>query len=134
MKIFVDTNIFLDIAFERENASDGLIIFKAVKNQIFDGIIADITIINIDYISKKVNGDITAYLKSIESSFKIVGADNNIINEALKIENSDLEDNIQYLLAISYSCDYIITNDKSFYQGEIETISSSSFVNRFLMR
>lgn len=132
MKIFVDTNIFLDIAFERENASDGLVIFKAVKNQIFDGIIADITIINIDYISKKVNSNITAYLKSIEKSFKIVGADNNIINKALEIDNNDLEDNIQYLLAISYSCDYIITNDKRFYQGEIETMSSSSFVNRFL--
>ena len=134
MKIFVDTNVFLDIAFERANASDGLIIFKAVKNQIFDGVIADITIINIDYISKKVNGDISAYLKSIESNFTIIGADNTIISKALKIENNDLEDNIQYLLALRSSCDYIITNDKGFYRGEIETMSSSSFVNRFLMK
>ena len=134
MKIFVDTNVFLDIAFERANASEGLMIFKAVKNQIFDGVIADITIINIDYISKKVNGDISAYLKSIESNFTIIGADNTIISKALKIENNDLEDNIQYLLALRSSCDYIITNDKGFYRGEIETMSSSSFVNRFLMK
>jgi predicted nucleic acid-binding protein len=134
MKIFVDTNIFLDIAFERANASDGLMIFKAIKNQIFDGVIADISIINIDYISKKVNGDISAYLKSIESNFTIIGADNTIISKALKIENNDLEDNIQYLLALRSSCDYIITNDKGFYRGEIETMSSSSFVNKFLIK
>jgi len=133
MKIFIDTNIFLDIVFEREYAQEGLMIFKAVKNHIFDAFIADITIVNIDYVSKKVNSDIRPYLQAIENNFTILGADNILISEALHIDNNDLEDNLQYLLAMKSSCEYIITNDKSFYQGKIKTINSNAFVEQFLI-
>jgi len=133
MKIFVDTNIFLDIALKREKANEGLIIFKAVKNRIFDGTIADITIINIDYIARKVETNINSYLSSIEKYFEIVGADNSIIKDGLNISNRDLEDNIQYLLAKKMGCEYIITNDKGFYKGDIDILNSTQFINRFLV-
>ena len=133
MKIFVDTNIFLDIALKRDKANEGLIIFKAVKNRIFDGTIADITIINIDYIARKVETNINSYLSSIEKYFEIVGADNSIIKDGLNISNRDLEDNIQYLLAKKMGCEYIITNDKGFYKGDIDILNSTQFINRFLV-
>ena len=132
MKIFVDTNIFLDIALKREKFEEALIIFKAVKNEVFQGFIADITIVSIDYIARKFEGNVKEYLEAIERNFMIVGADNTIIKQSLIFENSDLEDNIQYLLALDTTCDCIITNDKGFYYGEINILTSSEFIDKFL--
>ena len=132
MKIFVDTNIFLDIALQRENLNEALMIFKSVKSGIFEGVIADITIVNIDYISRKTEGDVRAYLQAIEKSFSIVGANNAIVKASLALENKDLEDNIQYLLAKELSCDCIVSNDKSFYKEEIEVLNSDEFIEKFL--
>ena len=132
MKIFVDTNIFLDIALQREKLNEALMIFKSVKSGIFEGVIADITIVNIDYISRKAEGDVRAYLQAIEKSFSIVGANNAIVKASLALANKDLEDNIQYLLAKELSCDCIVSNDKSFYKGEIEVLNSDEFIEKFL--
>ncbi len=132
MKIFVDTNIFLDIALQREKLNEALMIFKSVKSGIFEGVIADITIVNIDYISRKAEGDVRAYLQAIEKSFSIVGANNAIVKASLALANKDLEDNIQYLLAKELSCDCIVSNDKSFYKGEIEVLNSDAFIEKFL--
>ena len=132
MKIFVDTNIFLDIVLKREKSQEALTVFKAVKNEVFKGIVADITIVNIDYVARKVEGNVSAYLEAIERSFIIVGADNRSIKEALALENRDLEDSIQYLLAIVNGCDCVVTNDKGFYRGEILTLNSSEFIEKFL--
>jgi len=133
MKIFVDTNIFLDILFERENYKASLSILKAVKNTLFEGVVADITIVNIDYISRKVEADICAYLQMIEKHFSIVGADNNIIKKALALKNKDIEDNIQYSLALNKNCDCIITNDKGFYAGDIEVFSNVEFFEKYIL-
>lgn len=37
MKIFVDTNIFLDLILKRENFDKALLIFNAVEKQLFMG-------------------------------------------------------------------------------------------------
>jgi predicted nucleic acid-binding protein len=132
VKIFVDTNIFLDILFKRNDYMASHAVFKSVKNTIFTGFVADITIVNIDYISRKIDTDIKAYLLLIEKNFNIVGADNNIVKDALNILNSDIEDNLQYVIALKEECDCIISNDKSFYKNEIAVYSSSVFVDKFL--
>ena len=59
MKIFVDTNIFLDLILKREKFHDALLIFNAIEKKLFEGIILDITILNIDYIAKKQVKNIT---------------------------------------------------------------------------
>jgi predicted nucleic acid-binding protein len=56
-----------------------------------------------------------------------------MIAEALEIKNNDLEDTLQYLSAKNLKCDCIITNDKSFYKADIETLSSSEFVKKYLI-
>jgi len=84
MKIFVDTNIFLDLILKREKFHDALLIF------------------------------------------------NEMISKALEIENNDLEDTLQYLSAKDLKSDCIITNDKSFYKSDIETLSNSEFIKKYL--
>ncbi len=132
MKIFVDTNIFLDLILKRDSFDKALLIFNAIEKRVFQGIIADITLLNIDYIAKKQVAQIREFLKLINIHFEIIGATNQIIDEALKINNNDLEDNLQYVLAKKYKAELIITNDKNFYSKDIRVISSEIFCEEYL--
>lgn len=132
MKIFVDTNIFLDLILKRESFHDAMLLFNAVEKNLFEGAISDITVLNIDYIAKKQVKDIKEFIRLVNTNFKIVGVSNEMISKALEIENKDFEDILQYLCAKSLDCKCIITNDKEFYQDKIETLSSREFVLRYL--
>ena len=132
MRVFVDTNVFLDIALRRERYHESLIVFKAIKERIFEGYVADITLVNIDYVSRKMEGDVLRFLAAIERYHTIVGADNRVIRDAMALGHDDFEDAVQYRLASEYQCDCIVTNDASFYSGEIETLSSDTFVEKYL--
>ncbi len=132
MKIFVDTNIFLDLILKRENFDKALLIFNAVEKQLFMGVILDITILNIDYIANKQIQDVKEFLNLINIKFEIIGASNNMIEKALKIDNKDLEDNLQYIAALESHCDLIITNDKNFYTNDLLVLTSNDFVKKYL--
>jgi len=132
MKIFVDTNIFLDLILQREHFDKSLLILNAIEKKLFSGVVLDISILNIDYIAKKQVTDVKNFLKLINKQFEVVGATNTMIENALKIDNVDLEDNLQYIAAKKSNCDIVITNDKSFLIKEIVTLSSSAFVNKYL--
>jgi predicted nucleic acid-binding protein len=132
MKLFVDTNIFLDLILKRENFHDALLIFNAIEKKLFEGIVLDITILNIDYVAKKQVQNIKEFIKLINANFSVIGVSNEMISKALEIEHNDLEDILQYLSAKSFDSDCVITNDKSFYTAEIETLSSSEFIKKYL--
>ena len=132
MKLFLDTNVFLDLILKREHFDKALLIFNAIETRLFSGVILDITILNIDYIANKQVKDVREFLKLVNKHFEVVGASNEMIEKALTIDNKDLEDNLQYLSAKNSNCEIVITNDKNFYTNDIETISSSEFVQRYL--
>ena len=133
MKIFIDTNIFLDLILKREFYKESLIIFNAIEKDIFEGIILDITLLNIDYIAKKQIKDIQEFLLLVNSLFKIYGADNSMIKKALEINNPDLEDNLQYVCAEKLDCACIISNDKKFYSmGRIPILTSEKFIHKYI--
>ena len=132
MKIFIDTNIFLDLILKRDGYKDALIIFNAIEQGLFKGIILDITILNIDYIAKKQVKDIKDFLALVNKTFLVVGADNENIENALKLENVDLEDNLQYIMAQKSKCNLIISNDKNFLKKDIKVLSSIEFINGYL--
>ena len=132
MKIFVDTNIFLDLILKRKSFHDALLLFNGVEKKLFSAAILDITVLNIDYVAKKQVKDIKEFIQLLNSNFSVVGVSNEIIAKALEIKNSDFEDTLQYLSAKDLKSDCIITNDKSFYKADIETLSSSEFVKKYL--
>ncbi|MBO8087538.1 MAG: PIN domain-containing protein [Marichromatium sp.] len=132
MKIFIDTNIFLDLILKRENFDKALLLFNAVEKKLFDAVIADITALNIDYIAKKQVADVRDFLTLVSNNFQIVGSSNAQFAKALLIKNDDLEDNVQYILAKETQCEVIITNDKTFYAKSIKKLSSRDFVEKYL--
>jgi predicted nucleic acid-binding protein len=133
MKIFVDTNIFLDLIFKRDYYKYSLIIFDAIERNIFEGLILDITILNIDYIANKQAKNVKEFLFLINKNFTIKGASNALIEEALEVSNNDLEDNLQYIIAKDSEVELIVTNDKNFYKGALPTMTSREFVDKYLL-
>jgi len=127
MKIFIDTNIFLDLILKREKYKEALQIFNAIEQERFEAFVLDITILNIDYIAKKQTKDIRDFLALINRLFKVIGASNESIKKALELNNNDLEDNLQYITAKDSKCKIIITNDKKFINKDIQLMSSDEF-------
>ncbi len=131
MKLFLDTNIFMDLLFERENYIYAKQIIQLIQDGVYEGYVADITILNIDYVAKKQCQKIRNFLHLIENNFVIVGAENIDIRSALKLDNRDLEDNLQYVFAEKSSCDLIISNDKAFIQAGISVVDSELFIEQY---
>ena len=131
MKIFIDTNVFLDVILNRENVQASTQILNSCHQKIFDGYVADITLLNIDYIASKQTKEIKSFLQIINDSFTVVGADNSVFDLALKIDNNDLEDSVQYICASMQKCDVIVSNDKGFHRGDIEVLDSFEFIERW---
>lgn len=132
MKVFLDTNIFLDLIFKRKGFDKSLIILNAAEKGIFKCIVADISILNIDYIAKKQLKNIREFLTLINSIAEVIGANNNLVRQALDIHNTDLEDNLQFVLAQSSGCNLIVTNDKKFYTENIPIFTSAEFVDSYI--
>ena len=132
MRIFIDTNIFLDVILKRENYDSSLIILNAVDRGIFEGVVLDVTLLNVDYIAKKQIKDLRYFLNIVNNLFLVVCASNKDIKKALEIDNNDLEDNLQYISAKKVECDLIITNDKDFYKGKLNIFSSVEFVSKYI--
>jgi len=130
MKILIDTNIFLDVLLKRNDYKNCLEILNNLDK--FESIILDITILNIDYIAKKQIKDIREFLALINESCFVKGGDNLDIKDALNLENIDLEDNLQYIIAKKENCKVIITNDKKFKFNDIEIVNSKQFVKKYL--
>ncbi len=132
MKVFVDTNIFLDLILKREKFEDALLILNAIEKKLYSGVILDITLLNIDYVADKQVKNVKAFLKLVNSVFEVVGGTNKMFHEALSLQNNDLEDSLQYVSAKKMMCDVIVTNDQNFYTEEIEKLTSSAFVKTYL--
>ena len=128
MKLFLDTNIFLDILFERENCIYAKDIIQSILDGAHDGYVADISILNIDYVAKKQMQEVRDFLHFIEKNFVIAGADNGDMLKALKLENHDLEDNLQFILAKKSACDLIISNDKTFIKSSLSVLNAKLFL------
>ncbi len=133
MKIFLDTNILLDLLLEREKFEEAMIILNSVERGIHEAVILDITLVNVDYIAKKQKVDAKEFLKLIVKNCKITSVSNDLSLEALILDNNDFEDSLQYVCAKNEACEQIVTNDKGFYLGELEVVSSVGFVEGFLL-
>ncbi len=131
MKIFVDTNIFLDLILKREHYKEALLILNAIEKKHFEAFILDITILNIDYIAKKQTKDIRDFLRAINTLFNIIGGSNLSVRKALDLDNMDLEDNLQYISAKESKCNLIVTNDRKFISKDIKLFSSEEFCTEY---
>ena len=136
MRVFIDTNVFLDLLWKREGfLEDSLRVFDLAVDGIFELLISDLSIANIKYITRKDYPvekfyDVMSVFKPV---FTIVPVGENAVDKALALKANDFEDALQYLSAVQSQADFLLTrNIKDYAFATMQVLTPSVFLKRYL--
>lgn len=134
MKVFLDTNIIIDVLARREG------FYEAASNVINLGIVGEVILCATSmsfattiFVTKKVLGysNAVSALKSLEDFIAIVSMDAPQCHEALHSSMPDFEDMLQYQAALAADCDVIVTrNGKHFPKSSIPVLTPKEFLSQ----
>lgn len=130
-RIFVDTNILLDVLLEREGYYyDALKIWANAENDNVEACIAAISLNNIHYVMRKLKSETTAMIavKILLRIFKVIPVDADILGLAVDFHDKDFEDDIQLQCALKAKCSQLFTRNPNHYDhSAIAVVPPSSF-------
>lgn len=133
-KLFVDTNIVIDLLQKRENffeeAQELFTLADKKKVKLF---ISSLTIANTHFLlSKHYNSnDARKILSKFKVLVEVLPLDDKVIELALASDIKDFEDAIQLYTAIEYNTDIIITrNKKDFKKQNLPILTAKEYLNR----
>ncbi|MGI5085543.1 PIN domain-containing protein [Treponema putidum] len=134
-KVFIDTDIILDVALAREPFfSSSKTILAMAENNIIIGHISSNCVANIYYILRKSGGDNKArkFILNIVKYITVIAIDHQNVLEALKSKFSDFEDALQHSSAVENRCEYIITrNIEDYKSSKIKVLLPEEFIVMF---
>ena len=134
-RVFIDTDIILDVALAREPFfSASKIILAMAENNIIIGNISSNCIANIYYILRKSGGNSKArkFIANIVKYITVITIDHQNILGALKSKFSDFEAALQHSSAVGNQCEYIITrNIEDYKNAEIKVLLPEEFIRMF---
>ena len=134
-KVFIDTDVILDVALARDPFfSASKIILAMAENNIIIGSISSNCVANIYYILRKAGGNSQArkFISTIVKYITVITIDHKNVLEALKSKFSDFEDALQHYSAIEHQCEYIITrNIEDYKNAEIPVLLPEEFIGMF---
>ncbi len=136
MRLFLDTNILIDIVANREPwVKEALVLVQLASMRRLTMVAADYSFINIAYITRKLfdKGELYKLLQDLRDYIEVAEVGDVIIAEALNEQWKDFEDCVQSKVAAREKADYIITrNEKDFLQSSVPAVSPRSFLESFL--
>ena len=131
-RIFVDTNILLDVLLEREGFYyDAPKIWASAEVGTIDAYIAAISVNNVHYVIKRMKSETTAMIavRIILRIFKVVPVDADILSCAADFHDKDYEDDVQLQCALKANCSQLFTRNPTHYDSSLMAIvPPSSFV------
>lgn len=131
-KIFVDTNIVLDLLAQREPFYDAAKdLFALAEKQIIELQISSITFVNTQYILRKQVGNLA--MRQILQNLRLLCTISPIgakeLDLALLSDMKDFEDAVQYYSAINTNASVIITrNIKDFKKSAIPVMNAEEYI------
>jgi len=132
-KVFVDSDIILDVLSCREPFYDSaVILFSLIEKGKLEGYTSTIVFSNVHYVlRKRVSRQIAMEsLKYLKSLIQILPIDKRATELALDSEFDDFEDAIQYFCAEQNDIKYLITRNKIDYaKAEINILSAMEFIS-----
>ncbi|MGC6583212.1 MAG: type II toxin-antitoxin system VapC family toxin [Akkermansiaceae bacterium] len=135
MRVFLDTNILMDVAQGREpfyeNSAE---VIRFVHQENMQAFISWHSMATIFYILNKPWGDekTKSYLRDILSWSKLAPTSQSSALKALEMEGEDFEDDLQIQCALAANCDCICTrNTKDFKKSPIPALSPTEFLVRY---
>lgn len=115
MKLFLDTNILIDVVANRQPwVDDALVLLELANQKKLTLMAADYSFINIAYITRKLfpTEDLRLLLKDLRKYVEVVDIGADVIDKVLNDNWKDFEDCVQYYTALSKNADVIITRNK----------------------
>ncbi len=133
-KVFIDTNILIDLLADRRPYSKNAIeIFELAEKGEIVIYMTSLSLMNTHYALKKYLDERTIRQSFLEllQIIKLVALDYAIISKALKAKNKDFEDSVQMHSAYSISeINCLITrNTKDFKDCEIDVFTPEEFLD-----
>jgi len=132
VKLFVDTNVLLDVLGCREpHVADASAVWSRIERGIHEGYISAISFNNVYYILRRSAGRKAAReaVKLLRDTFRIVPLDEQTIHRAIDADIPDFEDAVQFFSAIHAQADCIITRNVQDFPGEtIPAMSPDEFL------
>lgn len=134
-KIFLDTNIILDVMAQRKpfNTSANAVMKLGIKGGI-SLCATPLTFANCAYILKSTykHTDPVSVVKAYKQYIIALTMNDEQCQRALSSDAPDLEDNLQYEAALAANVDCIITrNKKHFKQSTITLFTAEEFINGY---
>lgn len=134
-RIFLDTNIFLDLLDnQRQCHKEAVLLFELIDNGEVMAFFSESVVTTTDYLLQKLlSKDLrTEFFGEISKKIQMLPCSNMILDRAVSLEFGDLEDLILFQLALENKVDFFITNDKkllnSMLKG-IQLIQAGQFLN-----
>lgn len=116
-KVFLDTNILMDVALQRDYSSEGEKILQLGDSGLVQLCASSLTYANIAYVLRKhPRAEMYQYLRMLREGINVVSLDAKCLDAALKQEVSDFEDMLQYQCALNADCDYVISNNTKHFE------------------
>lgn len=136
MKVFIDTNIFLDLFLDREKFADAAesLLLECERGRI-EGVTSASNVINIYYLvnQQKIKAEAKRIIRKLLNFVSVPATHHKDLLLAMESEFSDFEDAVQYFTALNVvGLNYIITRNKKDYKtSSIEVLTAEEFVDKF---
>ena len=103
MKVFLDTNILLDLLLEREGFEDSAELFRLQEDGRLKLYVSYLTMVNIAYVYRKTVGQnmAVANLKYLSALVEVLPMDGGQLQKALMMSGPDIEDIFQLTCAVA---------------------------------
>jgi predicted nucleic acid-binding protein len=118
IKLFIDSDIILDLLIKRNEYKSSAKLFTIIENKELKGYTSPIVFANVHYIMTKYGGKEKSILnlRILRKILSILTLDEEILDEALYAEAPDFENSIQYIASEKKEIDFIITRNKRDYK------------------
>ena len=131
IRLFVDTDIILDVLLKRAHFRAAAAVLSRIENREFRGYTTAVVFANIHYIVARQAGKKKSLqnLRKLRKILSILPVDEQIIDEALLSDTADFEDAIQYVTAKSHGIDFIVTRNKADYEvSAVPALTAEEFI------
>jgi len=114
-KVFLDTNVVLDLLLPERNSYYVSAILTAIKQHRLEGQMSTQSILDAKYASRKQQvsqEDFAAFYQDLRRYINFGSVDPQDVDWAFEHYSGDLEDDAQYASAYDACCDFFITRDR----------------------
>ena len=112
-RVFLDTNILLDLVQQREHFDEAITILQCMFDGKIEVAASTLSFANIAYILRKLPQErLYEMLSHLSEDIPMLALQPNDIKNAISHPVKDFEDMLQYQCALAAGCDVIVTNNK----------------------